>query len=243
MSHENGKTAVSTITLVGDRLTTIREHIRRLGEQLHVRVVTVATPSEAQQQRVFESGPILFLVDSGLPDAKGIDPKMVEVELVEELARHPRTLVMAISASDAAERNGEAAHYAGAVDSYDEGDGLEVLDRKVAACLERLKNERPGRPYGMSGPVPIDPAWARQLREKREWLSHPENLETYVGEVIAVYDGEVWGHGLDHKIALDAVRARIDRHAGEPGLPMLHEMTIIILDDWRLPDPPWSEEM
>ena len=201
------------------------------------------TPSEAQQQRMFEFAPILFLVDSGLPDAKGIDPKMVEVELVEEMARHPRTLVMAISASDAAERNGEVARFAGAVDSYDEGDSLEDLDRKVVACLDRLKRERPGRPYGMSGPVLIDPAWARQIREKREWLSHPENLETYAGEVIAVYEGEVWGHGLDHQIALDAVRARIDRPAGEPGLPMLHEMTIIILDDWRLPDPPWSEEM
>ena len=244
MSHENGKAAVSTITLVGDRLTTIREHVRRLGERLHARVVAVATPSEAQQQRLlYEFGPLLFLVDSGLPDTKGVDPRTIKVELIEELARHPRTLVMAICASDAAEKNGEGARFAGAVDSYDESDGLEVLDRKVAACLERLKRERPGRPYGMSGPHPIDPAWARQIREKREWLSHPENLDTYAGQVIAVYKGEVWGHGPDHQIALGAVRARIDRHAGDPGLPMLHEMTIIILDDWRVPEPPWSDEM
>ena len=93
------------------------------------------------------------------------------------------------------------------------------------------------------GPHPIDPGWARQLREEREWLSHPENLDTYAGQVIAVYNGEVWGHGPDHQIALGAVRARIDRHADEPGLPALRDMNIIILDDWRVPEPPWSDEM
>lgn len=80
---------------------------------------------------------------------------------------------------------------------------------------------------------PIDPTWARHLREEKEWLGHPENIETYSGKVVALFNGKVWGSGPDQLSALRAVRTEVARLVGEPGLPAPYELRYLVVTAWK----------
>ncbi len=240
MSTINGKQESPTILVVDDHPATLPQFGERL-ERFASRVITVATSARALEVRRLDSGPLLCLVDLKMPDGTGAED--VGLQLIEKLSRQPRTLVIAFCSCDEVDPSHDRARYAGAVAFIRKDIDPEDLDAKVGACLAQLKRDLPRRPVGMGVPQPIDPRSARKLREEREWLGHPENIEAYAGEVVALFNGVVWCHGPDHLSTFQAVRTKINRHAGEPGLPGLHDLLYLVIPDWKnFSESPWAEE-
>jgi hypothetical protein len=68
-------------------------------------------------------------------------------------------------------------------------------------------------PFGsgpLPGPVePIHPILLRQIRQKREWLSHGDNWEKYAGQVVILCGAEVLGHGPDDGVAVRMAEANL----------------------------------
>ena len=71
---------------------------------------------------------------------------------------------------------------------------------------------------------PMSAEFLRQVREREDWLGRQENLDTYAGQIVALYRGEVWGVGSDHEAVLAAVDETLRARASEPNLPIPQEM-------------------
>jgi hypothetical protein len=92
----------------------------------------------------------------------------------------------------------------------------------------------PARP----GPLePVPPEVLRQARERDAWLGDPNNLEAYSGQVVAVHQGRVWGHGPDHAAAIETAEAALSARAGEPDLPPYEALTFIAVPDCFAEEP------
>ena len=101
---------------------------------------------------------------------------------------------------------------------------------------------RDSSPYVRPGVV--EPASEEQLRQLREhdWcLRQPDILSKFAGQVIAVYNENVWGHGPDHGTAIDSAEAALREAKSEDGAPSPDELTYIVVPDLRTPEPPLLE--
>ena len=90
-----------------------------------------------------------------------------------------------------------------------------------------------GLPDEISAIEPIDPTWARHLREEKEWLGQPQNLETYAGKVVALFNGKLWCDGPNQLSTLQAAKEKIRELAGEPGLPAPYELLYLVIPNWK----------
>ena len=234
MSVHIGNHRTQTL-MVGDRPATIELLRNRLEKQFSDSKLTIVeTSAKALEYREKNKGdPFLCFVDLKMPDAMGVESDEVGLQLIAKLSRQPRTLVVAFSGSaDTNDPNSTKAHNAGAVEFVCKDIETEVLTEKVAGYIRQLTGDVPDRPEDLDVLEPIDPIWARQLREEHEWLGNPENLETYSGTVVALFNGEVWASGSDQRSALRAVRARVAEHASEPGVPAPYELHYLVIPDW-----------
>ncbi len=236
MSINTGSQESIHIALVDDKPRTIEKLGKRLekefSHEISGEVVIVDTTAKALQLRQVNSGLMLYLVDLRQPDASGVDSEEVGLQLTKELSQYPQTWVIAFSGSYNDDEHILAKVRACGGSAYIRKD-IEIKDlhEKVSAILTQMR-DIPVRPAKLGDTEPIDPTWARQLSEEKEWFGHPENLETYAGKVVALFEGKVWGSGPNQLAALRAVRAEVARHAGEPGLPASFELRYLVIPAW-----------
>ena len=235
MSINNGNHRTQAM-MVGDRPSTIEMLRKSLDTQFSNSELTIfETSAQALEHREKnKSDPFLCFVELKMPDAMGIESDDVGLHLIAKLSRQPRTLVVAVASSSNGDGSSRAkVHDAGAVEFIHSDIGPEELNEKVAGYITQLTGDILDRPEDPDVLEPIDPTWARQLREENEWMGNPENLETYAGKVVALFNGEVWASGADQRSALMAVRARVAGHAGEPGFPAPYELRYLVIPDWK----------
>jgi hypothetical protein len=90
-------------------------------------------------------------------------------------------------------------------------------------------------------PGVVEPATEDQLRQLREHdrcLRNPDILARFAGQVVAVHDERVWGHGPDHGTAIDSAEANLRAAESEDGAPSPEELTYVVVPDLRTPEPP-----
>jgi hypothetical protein len=121
---------------------------------------------------------------------------------------------------------------------YNSGELLLSFHRRrlCMAAEQQPDNPRRRRRRGLPGPVePLHPALLRQSREQRNWLSRRENVEKYAGQIVAVYNSEVWGHGPDHSTVVKSLQEKL---AATPASerPPEGELAFFIVPNLLTPD-------
>jgi CheY-like chemotaxis protein len=237
MSINAGNQDSLSIAIVDDKPLTVKKFGKRL-EKVFSHVITgeitiVETQAKAIQLRQDKSGIMLYLVDLRQPDASGVDSEDVGLQQIKELSQHPQTWVIAFSGSyNDDDQILDKVRACGGSAYIPKDFALKDLHEKLGAFLTQMR-DLPNRPAGLGTIELIDPTWARHLREEKEWLGIPENLDTYAGKVVALFNGKVWGSGTDQLSTLRAVRAEVARLVGEPGLPAPYELMYLVIPDWK----------
>lgn len=206
--------------LVVDDEPAIRLLLSRALERGGYRVIEAATARAALAARDIDQ-PHLVLLDLGLPDRDGL-------ELLPMLLRPPAPAVLVVSARDATAEK-VAALDLGAEDFITKPFDSEELLARVRAALRRRALAGVAEPVTRAGPITIELAARRVLRDgaevrltPKEWgvlaelARHPGRVVTHAALLRAV-----WGpaHELDVeylRVVMRALRQKLEESAASP---------------------------